>query len=498
MRLFYIVFVFLIVTPLHAQRITTRGYGEADLDALLRSTIAASPLIITRDTLIGARDTVRANVLVLKTRFIVEGTILGDVTGVEANMYLRPNARVAGRVMNVSGGYYPSELANVGSVEDRPLAPYHVVRDADGWIIQGTVTRPALKLTGGVQLPEYNRVDGLRAEVGPSFLLPPVAGVEPTISGSIGYATEREEVLGRAQLGLKRGRSTLTFGWEDDITRTNEQWIRSDLKNSISVIWNGKDYRDYYEADRVFLEFRRVLEKGTRTSEYFIRGQNELAHPLISGDPFSVLAPDSVRPNLFVARSRVTSAFVGAKSEWTGLTSVWKIAGTLEFAAKLLKADEAYNAYAASAVYAMKAIANHTLEIEANFRGPLPGTETLPLQRWTFVGGSGTLYTHQIAQFRGHRLAFIETEYTIPFARQLKLPILGQPKLKLMHNIGMAWAYQQDNPFEQNVGARLQFAVAYIRYVIDPGEGGESKFSAGVTLPSKGYPWEKSARTFKP
>jgi len=60
----------------------------------------------------------------------------------------------------------------------------------------------------------------------------------------------------------------------------------------------------------------------------------------------------------------------------------------------------------------MKAIANHTLEIEANFRGPLPGTETLPLQRWTFVGGSGTLYTFDIAEFRGDRLAFVGVAQT--------------------------------------------------------------------------------------
>jgi hypothetical protein len=150
--------------------------------------------------------------------------------------------------------------------------------------------------------------------------------------------------------------------------------------------------------------------------------------------------------------------------------------------------------YTAAVLFAMKAIANHTLEIEGNFRGPLPGTESLPEQRWTHVGGSGTLYTYEIGQFRGDRLAFIESEYTIPFSERLKLPILGVPRLRLLHNIGMAWTDTIDRDFEQVIGARIEFTMAYVRYVVDP-RTEESKFSVGVTLPSKNYPWEKAQKS---
>ncbi|HEX6557822.1 MAG TPA: hypothetical protein VF021_00125, partial [Longimicrobiales bacterium] len=293
-------------TPGRAQHVLVRGYGEADIDAMVRSALAANPLIITRDTLIAAGDTLQRNIVVVKARFILEGTLLGDLTGLEANIYLRPNSRVRGHVLNVAGGLYPSELARLGSVEDRPLAPYHVSRTEQGdFTLEGKVKRPALKLLGGTAMPEYNRVDGLRLEVGPSFMLPPMAGVEPIVSGSIGYATERKDFLGRAQLLLKRGRSSLAFGWQDDITLTNEEWIRSRLKNSISTFWNGKDYRNYYAADREYLEFRRVLERGTRTSEYWLRGQNELASPLMTGDPFVLWKPDSLRFNDPVGRTRI-------------------------------------------------------------------------------------------------------------------------------------------------------------------------------------------------
>lgn len=480
--------------PVFAQQVRSRGYGQADLDEIIQLALTSRTLIVVRDTVIGARDTIPQSVLVLSARFILDGTIVGDLTGVDANIYVRPNAVVTGAVTNIAGGFYPSERAKIGSVEDRPLAPYRVIRRDHEYVIEGTVKFPALKLLGGFQMPEYNRVDGLRAEIGPAILLPPAFGVEPIVRGSIGYATEREEVLGRAQLELKRGRSTLIGGWEDDLTHTNDEWIRSTLRNSVSFLWNGKDYHDYYEADRVFLEFQRVLERGSRTSRYWIRGQNELSHALVEGDPFVVWKPDSVRFNPAVLTRRITSMFIGAQSEWVGVTSAWDISGEIEVAAKVQDADEVYKAYIARVDYAMQAIANHTLHFEANFRGPLPGTESLPLQRWTFVGGSGTLYTFPIAAFRGDRLAFLETDYRIPFARPFKVPLLGRPTLRLMHNIGMAWSQFQEPEFEQNIGVRLQFPFVFARVVTNPEHlGDDAKFTLGVTLPDKAYPWEKSA-----
>lgn len=492
------VFVAILVafhaTTSFAQQVRIKGYGEADVDAMVKAALAANPRIITHDTLVSARDTIHGNVVVVKARFILEGTIVGDLTGLGANVYLRPPARVTGQVLNVAGGLYPSELAKVGALEDRALAPYRVIATADGFVVEGMTKRPALKWLGGFQMPEYNRVDGLRVEGGPALLIRPIAGVEPTLSASIGYATAREDGLGRVQLELKRGRSTLTAGWEDDITRTNDAWIRGQLKNSLSTIWNGKDYRNYYLADRTFVEFRRFLEIGARTSQYWVRGQNEIADPLAARDIWTVLHHDSIRSNWFVPHSRVASAILGAASVYTGNSTAWHVEGTLEFAGNRGTGTEtSFNAYTAYVHYAMRALADHTLDIEANFRGPLPGTDSLPMQRWTFVGGSGTLYTFPIAHFQGDRLAFVETEYRIPFAARLRLPILGRPILELMHNMGMAWSLHTDSGFEQNVGARLQFAVASARYIVNP-RNGESEWDFGISFPPKAYPWEKSSR----
>src|SRR3954468_10315781 len=89
--------------PANAQ-VRFRGYGDADLDAMMRAALASNPLLITHDTLIGSHDTIRSNVVVAKARLILEGTIIGDLTGIGANMYLRPSARITGQVLNVTGG----------------------------------------------------------------------------------------------------------------------------------------------------------------------------------------------------------------------------------------------------------------------------------------------------------------------------------------------------------------------------------------------------------
>jgi hypothetical protein len=495
--------LFFSATPAFGQRVITRGFGEADLDAVLRSTLRGPHQLIVKDLLIARNDTIRGNIVVVKARFILEGTVIGDVVGVDANMYFRPNSRVTGTVTNIAGGLYPSEQALLDAVEDRPLAPYYVRTAGNDLIIEGTNTRPLIKPGGlfGLQNPEYNRVDGVRVEFGPTLLLPPFAGVEPSLHASVGYATQRGDLIKRAALGLRRGRSTLAVGWEGDITVTNDTWIRSDLKNSLSYFWNGKDYRNYYAAERIYTEFARTLERGSRTTRYWLRWQREDARSLDAGDPWTVLQPDSIRVNPQIdPDSHFDSFIVGAESEWTGLVSTWIVSAAVEAAygtitdGTAVDADADFKMYTVGALYAMKAIANHTLEIEGNFRGPLFGTDFLPLLRWTHVGGSGTLYTYNIGEFRGDRLVFVESEYTIPFSERLKLPILGLPKLKLMHNIGMAWSNLVERDFEQNVGARIQFSVAHLRFVVDP-RTGVSKFSAGVSFPSKAYPWEKQQKS---
>ena len=104
------------------------GHGTPALDVRI-DRILSDPayLILTRDTLIARGDTLAGPILSMANRLVVEGTIIGNLVVVDANVYLRPTTRIVGDVLNIGGGLYRSELATVtGSYNDQPLAPYHV------------------------------------------------------------------------------------------------------------------------------------------------------------------------------------------------------------------------------------------------------------------------------------------------------------------------------------------------------------------------------------
>src|SRR5690606_12012601 len=185
--------------------------------------------------------------------------------------FLRPSAVVTGTVHNLGGGYFPSEQAQVADVRDEPLAPYEVERLADGRLrILGTRHRSALVLDGfrGVRIPTYDRVDGLTLGLGAGLLTPPLGSIEPMVRGWIEYRFERGEFTGGGELSAARGRTSVAVGAERT-TATEDRWIRGDLTNSISVIWDGDDHRNYYESDRAWVELRRVLERTDRVTTAF-------------------------------------------------------------------------------------------------------------------------------------------------------------------------------------------------------------------------------------
>jgi len=477
-----------------AQPVLVRGSGDPDNDAFLREVARRDGLtVITRDTVVGQGSTIAGDVLVAGATLRLDGTVTGDVIIVDGTFFLRPTARVQGSIRNVGGGFYPSELATVdGGMHNEPNAPYLArIRDDGAVILIGTTRSSAVELLGfsGFHPPTYDRVDGLRLSAGAALHLPRLGSIEPIVRGRADYAFARSEFGGLAELALARRRTELAAGFER-ATLTNERWIKSDITNTVSSIVQGKDRRNYYDADRYYVEARRVLQQTPgRTSSLFLRGQREDARSLRSDDPWS-LTGDLDRFNPPVHEGRINSLLAGAAMEWTRQTYAIEAAGHLEFAE--FDGRRRFDAWLADVEWAMPAIANHTLELDLHFQGPLPGTEVLPRQRWSFVGGSGTLQTFELAQFPGDRIAMVETSYGIPLP-WFELPALGLPTLDLLHAIGMGWSRGIDRSFEQNVGLRVRYNVVYARFLVDPSDTGEQKLSFGVSVPRKLYPWQRRA-----
>jgi hypothetical protein len=483
-------------TLAQAQRVEVRGRGDADNDAFLRELVSRGEyVLIAKDTTIAATDTIPGTALVLGTTLRLDGVIAGDLVIVDANVFLRPSGRVLGRVRNIAGGYYPSELASVhGGVRTEPNAAYLVERpDAASIHIVGTTQRSVFVRYGlaGLLPPTYDRVDGVTVGVAAGYLLPRIGRIEPVLKVRADYRTQRGAAGGAVELAAARRRTEVAVGVERT-TATNERWIRGDLTNSVTSLWNANDRRDYYAADRAWAELRRQLEGGPRTTHAFVRAQVEDASPLRAGNPWSVLG-DFREDNIVFDESRISSVLAGLAIEWSAPRHVLSAETRVEAGSEVLDGDHAFAMFVVDTDWAMVAFRDHTLRVETHFQGPLPGTTTLPGQRWSFVGGGGTLPTFEEAEFRGDRIALVETQYHIPLPRRLRVRLLGVPTLELLHMAGMGWTADDARAFEQNVGARLRYSIVNVRVLTNPrAVADDMKLSIGVQLPQRKYPWQES------
>ena len=478
----------------HAQRIELRGRGDAENDAFLHALLERTDLvIIDSDTVLTRTDTIAGTVVVLGATARIDGVVVGDLVIIDGNVFLRPSARVRGRVHNVGGGFYPSELAVVDrGIRSEPNAPYVIERLEDGTlIIRGTTDQSVLLLEGlyGFGVPTYDRVDGVTLTLGAGILLPRVALAEPVLRARAEYRSLRERFTGGAHLAVTRGRTTFAVGAERT-TLTNDRWLRSDLVNSVSFLVLADDYRDYYQGDRAYVELRRIVERGSRTTSAFLRGQIEDASSLPAGNPWTVRG--TPRPeNLVVQGERITSAILGVDTEWTLPLHVVRADAAVELASSIAGGDQEFTRYVVDAEWAMAALSDHTLELWLHFQGPLPGTTSLPTQRWSLLGGPGSLYTFDIAQFRGDRLAFLHTLYSIPLPNRFRMRLLGVPALDLLHSVGMAWTADTSPGFEQNVGLRVRYNILFFRAVANPDNFADDiEVAAGLMLPLRTRPWQ--------
>ncbi len=478
-------------------RVSFTGRGPVELDERIEALLDAGNFtLVSSDTVLARDDTLRGPVLVLGTTLRIEGVIAGDLTIIDANVFVRPTGRITGDVANLGGGFYPSEQALVaGSVLYEPNAPYSVDRRDGELRIIGELSPSTFDPDGfrGLREPTYDRVRGLTLSAGGTFLPPRIGRVEPLIRAWAGYAFESGEPQGGGEIGVRRGGVELVGGAERT-TLHNDHWIRSDIINSVSVLFQGKDYHDYYEADRFYGALRGEWERPRRTVRAQLRAGVEDARTLTANDPWVVFG-DSVRFNRPVNDGRISSAELSLAGEWELNQVLGEIGGLVEAAGTMAGGDFEFMRYSVWGDWKLHALANHTLEFEWNVRGPLPGTDSLPRQRWTYVGGSGTLYTFEIGDFPGDRLVFVETSYIVPAPQHWRIPLLGVPRLELLHHAGMAWSHENSRDFEQNVGVRINFPFVYARVVTNPRRFSDDvEFSVGLTLPERSLPWERPRR----
>lgn len=477
--------------PVVAQVVETQGSSDVALDRRLDRLLDADPIIIVSNTRIRAGDTIPGSVLVLDATVIHEGTILGDLVMVDAGVFVRHEARVSGDLVNIAGGLYRSQLARIGgTIIDLPDAGYRVIREPDRIVIEASQSPSRLTLDGwmGLRTPTYDRVNGVTATWGAGYRLPRVAGATPTLRGHLGWRTQLGDPVYGGSLEVRQGAVTVEAGYQKSWA-TRDDWAWDDLRNSLNYLWDGDDFRDYYEAERRWAAVRSAF--GDESKRFFallrLGGQIEDASSLRGDEPWHLFG-DTVRPNPPTDPGRITSGVARFDMEWRGLETDLVAGAEYETGRAWRGGEHLFDRVTAWAAFGMHGLLDHTLEISAY--GQLPvGRDTLPRQRQTIMGGAGTLQTVPPATYRGDHALFVESRYRIPVS--LAVPLLGDPELQLVHAAGMAWLGDEDRTLLQEVGGRVQFVLAYVQYMVQPDDPSRDAVIVGIAWPfDPGFAWE--------
>lgn len=430
-------------------------------------------LLLERDTVLGADALVRQDVVIARATVRLEGMIHGSVAVVGGELFIRPGAVVAGPIAVAGGAAYTSGLAEVGPMSEVDLrTSVTVEHDAEGYSV-ALVHPPSprrLQPSGvfGLALPTYDRVDGLTIGWGSRFLITPSDG-GAYARASMTYATERGRVGGSAGLEVPLGRGVWLVADIARATLTNEEWIRSPFSNSLAAVTFASDARDYHDSDAA------TAGVYVRPVQPLIQGESFIGPRLLvrasrdrsvaAGDPWT-LTGGSWRENPPIDDGEIISVIGGAAVGWRGATSAFEGDAAIEWTPPGM-GDHEVTQLVAEGSWAMRGLWNHRINFYSRVAAVLGG-EPLPRQRWTFVGGPGTLPALDFGYRRGDNLVFLRSRYGVPVP-PVRLPILGEAEVRLSHAAGTAWVTGTPLPrWDQNLGLGLALRPFTATVWIDP------------------------------
>jgi hypothetical protein len=468
----------LLPSTLGAQAFRVEGLADDPAARVLAGILQrGNYLLLERDTLLGPDVAVARDVVVLQSRVTLEGRIEGSVAVVEGDFFVRPRAVVAGPIAVFGfGGAYVSGLAERGEIVY--LDPRNSVATArDGESLVLTITEPpgpgVLRLPGvfGARLPTYDRVNALTVGWGAAAGFGGRDTATILLGGTARYRTGRGRLDGSLQADWRPGARTLVTALATRTTRTSESWIRGDLANTLAAIAVGSDVRDYYDTDEIALTLARTppapIIAGERFFAPLVTLRSSRDRSVSAGSPWSIFGGDW-RPNPQIDDGVLTSVVLGASAGWRGDFSTFAGGTAIEWAPRDI-GDFEFAQLSARGSFTTPVLWGHRLAVWGYALHPL-GADGAPRQRWSFVGGPGTLPTLEAGAIRGDRLGFVSSAYLAPIPR-LQLPLVGQPSIRLEHAAGVAWPTGMERPATvQNLGVGVQLFLVNVMVYADPAE----------------------------
>ena len=333
---------------------------------------------------------------------------------------------------------------------------------------------------GGVLVPSYDRVDGLSLPVGARVTLADGSlEVEPT-------ATYRSRlgVLDPAVAVRINPLGTVRFiGRAGYFTRSNETWNYSELVNSVTTFFGGMDTRNYFRAKGGEGRVYALLKQPGLSLEPFVGARYERVSPIsAAGNVFSVRGKTSIekirRPNPLVEAGSIGSALVGAELVDTAGLVVSRLRAELEQSVTSVLGRKNFTQLTLDGRLDFPTFGAQSLHFRGH--GVVTGGDSIPLARYAYLGGSGSLPVVELLESGGSELLFVESRYVIPLVRVL-LPLVGSPTVTLRHIMGAAGVKRLPS-LEQEIGVGLGLSALRLDLTQDVGKSRGHKISLGISL----------------
>lgn len=472
--------------------VVVRDAGPGPVGSYLGELLAKpGTRVIIQDTVsIGKDSAVAGALVVIAKRANVAGAVNGDVVVVGGDLFLKPGGQIEGQGVAIGGGAYNSLL---GRVRDGLVSYRDFTFDAEQ--VSGVVelryrenyvpakrsvfSLPALY---GLRIPSYDRANGLSLPIGPTI---EVGGASVDLVAT--YRSQLGRVDPTVTTRMQVGRKLWLDAFAGRETRTNEDWINGRLSNSLNTFISGHDERNWYRATAAQVAVSRLFERPTMTATYSVGAAFERSTPVrptlaVTGGPWSLTergdtADGTWRPNPQIAGGDITSATGKAAYQWMAGTITAHLDVNLEVPLSVSTGESFTQTIVDGRIdFPTFGLQRYRLEIHGVFT---PG-DTAPGQRFSYLGGGGTLPTVEpLLAIGGDQLVFIDSRYEVPMTF-VKLPFAGSPTITFRHILGAA-GIQSLPDLIQIVGARLSVPFVRVQWLIDT-DTHKTKFTAGLSL----------------
>lgn len=364
-----------------------------------------------------------------------------------------------------------------------PLRAQDTTITADTGYVEYHESPVTLPLGIGLRIPSYDRVNGLTLPWGPQLVL---GDQTLELNALVSYRSN----LGNWDPSLE---GFIRLGTADEIklyvgrgTFTNDSWIRSDLFNSAAALFVGSDARNYYRGDRASLRLIHTLSTSAMTFTPFIGGSIERDWSTGSlapqKSPWSFFGRKGDlrmrRPNPPVSKGRINSILGGSGVQISRGGLEAKLDASVEHAFKAPNFACSAQVIILPFTCGVAPFTQTTLESRVKFptfgsqrfefkgHAVLAGGNTLPPQRFAYLGGAGTLATVDLLSLGGDNLLYLMGDYVIPIDR-IVLPFVGSPFVALTYSAGNA-GLGTIPTLIQNLGVGAGVSFLRVDYSIDP------------------------------